>query len=672
MNLYQLQTFAPPNAEFKQLVESRAWDKIVRLFDLVTGQEKARLLSAFIRYLLAEGYLILRFSDHGLSTERDQFVAWLTKTASQLLTVKEQSRLADGIRYARLIEKFYREAIEVCERLAEGHEPSSVVWASIRLAHGEYVRWYRSITDELRQDCSGEAFSVKSRPSESYPERTFSDIVFAIDVTLSRELRLLGMPLGWFQNTLVIPKYSGAAPDILATSRFNAAAIFDQVENSDTRYRLFEGKYRELPDLPSALVRKNTATAVTMLSFSSSWHIAINVAGQRLQRRICQLIEKRRIASQTSFLSEKHEDELIRYLATEQFLFEELTGVDVMADGKKLAGLTVIEWLTGYSVLKFASQNYLNRSESDHAPCIISKQSLLHELCKAGMSEKSSNRFIHNCTFKWQSVDLHDCPLIAIENDFLCLLMFPANTQSCARLVLSQFAKKGIVIGEKGKILEHRLLSLFTQNGVDCSPYHRKIAGQEIEIDCLAIWQETLFVFECKNYALPSENPRHHYSFSLNQTNARQQLMAKIEAIRENPNIVSETFGKKATWNQVIPVVLNGMPFSLAGKIEGVFYSDFDSLQKFFEVGKVTRYAATVPGTPDVPGTGSPVSLWTNDKPQADDLVRLLEEPPFFNLIAETFVCAPFPVPVSPNTILFTEIVSQGESRVEEFARQYL
>jgi hypothetical protein len=81
MNLYPLQTFAPPNVEFKQLVESRAWDKIVQLFDLVIGQEKARLLSEFIRYLLAEGYLILRFRDHGLSTERDQFAAWLGSSA---------------------------------------------------------------------------------------------------------------------------------------------------------------------------------------------------------------------------------------------------------------------------------------------------------------------------------------------------------------------------------------------------------------------------------------------------------------------------------------------------------------------------------------------------------------------------------------------------------------
>ncbi len=128
-------------------------------------------------------------------------------------------------------------------------------------------------------------------------------------------------------------------------------------------------------------------------------------------------------------------------------------------------------------------------------------------------------------------------------------------------------------------------------HNIDCSNYYRRISRQELEIDCLALWEGVLFVFECKNYALPSENPRHQYSFLLNQKDAKRQLLEKVNAINSRPALVSEALKKNVTWTKVIPIVLNGMPFSLSGKIDGAYFLDYATLKNFLQTGMATRYS---------------------------------------------------------------------------------
>lgn len=253
------------------------------------------------------------------------------------------------------------------------------------------------------------------------------------------------------------------------------------------------------------------------------------------------------------------EDLLAKSEELEHFVFSELTGKPVEADGEVFAGLTAWEWIRGYSVLRFLAQHYLHDAENLSDPSRIGRAGLLDVLAKAGLKQATSKLFIELCSFNRKSVDLHDCPIIPVGNDDLCLLLFPANTQSVTRLVLSQLSKLGIRFDEKGTVLEDQLNRLLSSHGIQCGDFHRK-GRNELEIDQIVLWEYTLFVFECKFYSLPSENARHQFDFCTYQVDAAEQLLKKVKAIENDRSIVEKALGvgPDAEWSNIVPVVVTG------------------------------------------------------------------------------------------------------------------
>ncbi len=457
MDIFQLKTIAPPSEEIKRAVKARQWNTKMRLVKPVTGLKRTQSISSLIKYLLREGYLILRHDNQSDPSIRDQFVNWLSNEASNLLAIDEQKELERGLHYAMLMEKLYQQASNESAKLLGTNDPAQAAWASITLAHKEYVRWYRSAIQSLDQSDNGDVLSVKSRPNTNYPERTLSEIAFALDVALSRELRLLGMMQNWFHDTLEIPEYTEPLPESVATMRFNAAATFDQIENSDTRYRLFGGDYcaSTAPMLPN----DNTKKSIVAISFPVHFLISIHVAGLRFSALYLRQSTKA-IRNRNQTHRPINTDPLDQLIALEQYIFQELTGLNVASNHQRFDGLTVAEWLTGIAFLSSCAQGYLSSRKCHEMPLILPREELQNHLSKGGMqkrSEQSLHQELHIFSPQHRPARL---PLISIHNDMTCLQMFPAKSQSSARLVLSQFAKKRIQIGNKGEILERRLLTL--------------------------------------------------------------------------------------------------------------------------------------------------------------------------------------------------------------------
>ena len=125
-------------------------------------------------------------------------------------------------------------------------------------------------------------------------------------------------------------------------------------------------------------------------------------------------------------------------------------------------------------------------------------------------------------------------------------------------MVLSQLSKLKIRFDDKGTVLEERLNHLLSSHGIRCGEFHRK-GRNELEIDQIALWEDTLFVIECKFYSLPSENARHQFDFCTYQVDAAEQLLRKVEAIKNDRRIVEKAFGSDAEWSNIVPVVLNGI-----------------------------------------------------------------------------------------------------------------
>jgi hypothetical protein len=635
MSSYHLASFPEFEKPYKAIAKAaktREWQNLIEEFDTLPTSEQASVLGKVSKLIFVEGLLVVRFPDEAAENRRNAFKGWLASKSSSLLDKSGQVNIERGIKQSEAVESLFRAAYKRCCDLADGQDPISLVWASIRLAHQEYLGWrsksMSAVSANPRADRISEKLSTRSNGFES----TFTNAAFAIDTVLQRDLRFLGLPNKWIEPALKIPGHVKEASLQFTEQRWNALAILDRVEDTDNRCRLFGGAVLSTKvDFPH--MRGKLSTGV----FPVDWQISLTVAGERLQRRIDQLhVRFRNKGSDASGqASSSFETLLAKSEELEHLVFSELTGKSVEADGEAFAGLTAWEWIRGYLVLRFLAQHYLQEAENLSDPSRLGRAAVLDVLAKAGLMRPSSELFIELCSFNRNSLDLHDCPIIPVGNDDLCLLPFPANTQSVTRLVLSQLSKRKIRFDDKGTVLENRLNRLLSSHGIQCGDFHRK-GRNELEIDQIALWDDTLFVFECKFYSLPSENARHQFDFCTYQADAAEQVLKKVKAIDSDRSIVETALGvgSNAEWSDIVPVVLNGMPFSLPGRVNGVYYADYSSVERFFESGKLYPMMPDSTGTPDFPASGEPVELWENLKPEISDLKRMLQNNPHFRLLA--------------------------------------
>ncbi len=634
MNEYDLTIipkFGKEHKAFRQAAVSRDWAKLVELVDSHTVEKRSGIFQTIAEFIFAEGYFICRFPDNTAETRRDKFTTWLDVSAKALLDQSGYDFVVKGIAYSQTVERLYRDAYSECCRLAVGDEPMSLVWAGIRLGHEEYVRWYKAAKTSAEQRSASDRISARLRSDTEGLESTFTDVAFKIDTVLQRELRFFGEQNGWFGEVLKIPSYQEAASKQVSKARRNALAVLNKVEDSDTRCSLFTGVLHE--HVPAAIEESERIT--TLLS-PVEWQVALCVAGERLQRRLDQLHEKVAVARTGR---EDGDHSIAELLATQQapehHVFQDLTGKVVQSNDEQFAGLTAWEWIRGYMAIRLLAQHYIHEAENLSDPCKIAYSRLRDFLMESGLSPSAAKRFADQCCYSKNSTDLHDCPLIRVGDDDLCLFLFPANTPSVTRLVLSRLSKLGIRFDEKGTELETRLQMLLTANGIRCGSFHRKGAA-ELQIDQLAVWDDTLFVFECKNFGLPSENPKHQHTFCQNQMAAARQLLTKVNAIKLEPGVVTEAIGNDATLRTIVPVVLNGMPFSLPGMVNGVYYTDYASLERFFGVGALHPNDPTSAATADFGEEAEPVTLWSGANPMVADLMQMLDENPHFKLLASS------------------------------------
>lgn len=630
-HLASIPKFDKQHKEIAKAAKAREWQNLISEFDKLPTSEQACVLGKVSELIFVEGLLVVRFPDEDTEKRRNAFKGWLATKSSSLLDKTGQVNIERGIAQSEAVESLFRDAYKRCCDLADSQDPVSLVWASIRLAHQEYLKWWSQAMSAAQANPSGDRISEKLSTAPDGFAATFTDIAFKIDAVLQRELRFFGVENDWMKDTLKIPGHMKEAPLRIAQNRRDALAILDRVEDTDNRSRLYGGGVvSSIVNLPEVKGKLTTG------DYPVDWQIALTVAGERLQRRIDQLHDRfRRKGFDESGQASSFQDLLAESEELEHFVFSELTGKHVEADGEAFVGLTAWEWIRGYSVLRFLAQQYLRDAENPSDPIRISRTGILDVLVDAGLKPPSSERFVQLCSFNQKSVDLHDCPIIQVGNDDLCLLPFPANTQSVTRLVLSQLSKLRIRFDEKGTVIEDRLNRLLSSQGIRCGDFHRK-GRKELEIDLIALWDDTLFVFECKFYSLPSENARHQFDFCTNQVDAADQLLKKVEAIESDRSIVERALGvgSDAEWSEIVPVVLNGMPFSLPGRVNGVYYADYSSVERFFESGKLYPMMRDSTGTPDFSGSSEPVDLWENSKAVIADLKRMLKINPHFRTLA--------------------------------------
>jgi hypothetical protein len=591
-------------------LKSLAWAPIAQY---LASEDASERVTAVIDALLREGYLTIRHRDPKLKATRDGFLTSLNQFLQGEPFAELRDRLTTGTRNAQAAEVLYETVLAQVDETIENQAPAAVAWACIRLAHQELMKWVAATRTYLATTSDADPLSFRVNLGDGLPHRTPDHVSYAVDVILAHQLRLLavqnrGIRAGIVEIPAPVPTL---APDHTAHQLRKLAAIWHQVECSESKCRLFAG---EIEQTTITLPLSTGAKTIPFFKFDFpiEWEWANHVAGERLRRQISSLPQAEPVANKPE---SPIAAPMTAFEARDWVAIQELTGTPVLQHAERIAGLQIWEWLRGYTVLRAIATEHIHHPTEANEPCIFAEPALIEALQAHGLDRGAATRFIAEVSLPTGNADLHDCPLLRLANGHLCLMMFAAMFQSAARLVLSQCGRRGHHCPAKGPALETEIRGLFEQHGIPAVSVKRRVDGAHLEIDCLALWDGVLFVVECKNYALPSESVRNQFSFFQNQRQASEQLIRILSLVETHPDIVQDAFQNDVAWERVVPLVINGFPFCFPGELNGVYYSDRLSLRRFFADGKIYLHQPGRSRLADVPAAGDDIidSCATND-----------------------------------------------------------
>lgn len=291
--------------------------------------------------------------------------------------------------------------------------------------------------------------------------------------------------------------------------------------------------------------------------------------------------------------------------------------VDPDDETNKCLGLTLAQWLCGYDSLQSYIQDVYVEDDINSLIPFLSRAEILSILVEKGMKTGVAETFLDNVMFGPASIDLYDTPVIRFDDKYM--LYGPALKDAMLHeLVISNVSRNKEKLTRKGGALEDKLFSVLIEAGLDPKKIKEKRGKEEYEFDVVVQWENVLFVFECKNRAIPkspilSRNMMDDYSSHV------KQLYRLCEALKKHPDILKKHFGKECHIEKIVPCIVNGMPLSLDFKLNDVFVTDMIGIFRFFSDKDVVFHSSA--------GEEEVYSQWSDVKPSLSDFLFYLNNP---------------------------------------------
>ena len=297
----------------------------------------------------------------------------------------------------------------------------------------------------------------------------------------------------------------------------------------------------------------------------------------------------------------------------------------VTSSTKEYGGLKLPEWIRAYAVLErcFARDASGNpRMELVR----INRSELQDTLVRASLTQVKAEAFIVALTFSLDKLDLYDAPLLE-DTDGQLYFFAPAYAAvSLPRVILSQIHHQEIQVKGKGELFEAEVLRMFKAAKIQAVGFKYKLGDQKFDCDAAVLWDEQLFIFECKNYSLPTGRASEDFYFIKKLDAAATQVRRIGQQLTDDPSILKKHLGEKAHWSKVHLVVLNAMPISVADEKSGIYFYDASALGKLLrerEISILIDPSGSL-GETTVVATHT---LWKGDILKAEDLLAQLKDP---------------------------------------------
>jgi len=305
----------------------------------------------------------------------------------------------------------------------------------------------------------------------------------------------------------------------------------------------------------------------------------------------------------------------------------QLLSGEITEDQSEYAGLTFAEWVRGYSVLQTVCEAAWETGDASKLTIRLTQAELVSLLERLGLCNGKAETFIGHATYKKMSRDLFDQPLIKMRDGDYVMLALAGATSSIPQVVLSTLGMLGVSLDARGKRFEKSVIRFLSRQGIQAKNILCKRDGETYDYDVAFVWGDYLFLLECKSRGLPSGDPTRAYYFSLGIRDVVKQVKRLAEGLQRNPDILTEHF-PEAVGKEIVYCVINSLPFSMFGDVDGIYFTDEGSLNRFFQESAIgPRSVGIAKGIGDIDPNTAIAFLWDGASPTPEDLLRHLRSP---------------------------------------------
>jgi hypothetical protein len=476
--------------------------------------------------------------------------------------------------------------------------------------------------------------------------RDYAGRPLAVDAALhhyvaaaSTVLGLEGRRQGWMRDgALVLP----VVPDSLTRDQIDAAADGEYLAQAWGAWRRFEERGRFLsgvlaaedPQVWPGSRRFSFTRILTLAAGEDDWDlfaaqsrwnelVALTASDLRADastaRRLGQLAERPALPP-LQFVS--------RAEALGYFEIWIQLGYPPETETVSIAGLSLLQWLRGFTVLGVLAEAAHDRGEtSDLGLILITEAELLNALALGRLGVAAASAFVSAASFGPKVRDLYDGPLIRLEDGRFLLFGPGVLATNPGGVIRSIWEQHRIEFQDKGQAFEARVLDRLRGLGLKAVAFETRRDDEDFQYDVILEWGEQIFVFECKNRALPGDEPIQGRWFLNEVDKGVDQVNRLAAALPQFAKLLHERFEIDLAGKTIVPCLLNNLPFARPGRTRGCFVYDYAALDRFFSArhlnvkvyqeieGRVIEQVIPV------------IPMWADSAPTAVDLLAELEDP---------------------------------------------
>lgn len=300
-----------------------------------------------------------------------------------------------------------------------------------------------------------------------------------------------------------------------------------------------------------------------------------------------------------------------------KLVIERVLSLAVDDERNKCLGLTLRQWLDGYAALQDFAKNSFVDGDSESLFPMLKKRDLLDVFTRKGMLKGVAETFLDNVLFGKGSIDLYDTPVVKFGGDYLVYV--PSLKDAILHeLVVSNVTRNKERLSRKGDALEENLFSVFSRMGLGPKKIKEKRKGEIYEYDVVVKWGDKVFVFECKNRSVAND-PILSRNMRDDFFEHQEQVARLCGALKKYPDIIEKHFGSVSDVQEIIPCIVNGMPFALDEPLDDTYVIDMPAIIRFFNGRGVSGNFAV--------GDVEVYSQWSSNTPSVEDFLFFLSTP---------------------------------------------